>query len=81
MACGMRCLLGSVCVGLRSEAVAYPREGAVEGAAQVEVASGALVLVGIVVAILFATRKKPGRPQEPKPPTAGEAMRDDWGRR
>jgi hypothetical protein len=44
-----------------------------------ELAIGGLVLVGIVVAILFATREKPGRRYEPEPPTAGEAMRDDWG--
>lgn len=45
-----------------------------------EVVIGGAALVGIVVAILFATRKKPGRRYEPKPPTAGDAMRDDWGR-
>lgn len=44
-----------------------------------EVAIGVVVLLGIVVAMLFATRKKPGRRYDPKPPTAGEAMRDDWG--
>ncbi len=46
-----------------------------------EIAVGGIVLVGIVAAILFATRKKPGKRYESKPPTAGEAMRDDWGRR
>ena len=44
-----------------------------------EVAIGGIVLLGVVAAILLATRKKPGRHYDPKPPTAGEAMRDDWG--
>jgi len=39
----------------------------------VELAIGGLVLVGIVVAILVASRKKPGRRYEPKPPTSGES--------
>jgi hypothetical protein len=38
-----------------------------------------VVLIGIVVAILIGTRKRPGRRYEPKPPSSGEAMRDDWG--
>lgn len=43
-----------------------------------DTAIGGIALVGIVVAILYATRKKPVRRYDPKPPSAGEAMRDDW---
>lgn len=46
-----------------------------------EVVIGVVVLLGIVVGILVGTRKRPGRRHDPKPPTSGEAMRDDWGRR
>ncbi|MDH3249639.1 MAG: hypothetical protein OEQ47_11785 [Acidimicrobiia bacterium] len=44
-----------------------------------EPAIGGIVLLGIVIVILLATRKRPGRRHDPKPPTSGEAMRDDWG--
>jgi hypothetical protein len=49
--------------------------------ATVEVVIGGGVLFGIVVAVLLVTRKRPGRRNDSKPLTSGEAMRDDWGRR
>jgi hypothetical protein len=62
-----------------SAPVLYARSKTSGGVRVEASAIGGIALPAIVVAILYATRKKPGRRHEPTPPTAGEAMRDDWG--